>query len=440
MIAQKIRDYFVLGLAISLYAIIFFGLERSQTLSLFLAFFTLFGLFLYYGFRLKNKYSTSTIFWVGLGFRLIPLLAVPSLSDDYFRFIWDGNLLLKGINPFRYLPSELINSDGFDSLKELYTGMNSPEYYSVYPPVLQWVFGLAAVIAGPSILGNLVIFRLVLIAAEVLSFKLLVRLSPMLNLPVSIAFWYFLNPLVVIEIVGNIHFEGLLIPGILLMVLGLKANNFKNSMVGFLGGVGAKLLPLYFIPFLLFSTPKRHWFKWIGFSAIGFAVMCLPFFYSLELIQNFLTSVKLYFKTFEFNPGIYGLIKHLGSAWVGYNPIHIVGPILGVLVWVVAIVVSYFKRNTPEKVMFWVLLTHVGLASIVHPWYIIPVLLTGILNGYFFPVLWGGLVFLSYHAYTVEGVVEHQWVIALEYLLVFLFMLFEIIRHKKAPEKPRLIF
>ena len=41
-------------------------------------------------------------------FRLLLLLALPALSDDYARFIWDGKLLLQGVNPFRYLPAEVM--------------------------------------------------------------------------------------------------------------------------------------------------------------------------------------------------------------------------------------------------------------------------------------------------------------------------------------------
>ena len=39
--------------------------------------------------------------------RLLWLPALPTFSDDYHRFRWDGLLLTEGLNPYRYRPDEL---------------------------------------------------------------------------------------------------------------------------------------------------------------------------------------------------------------------------------------------------------------------------------------------------------------------------------------------
>src|ERR1044072_6125467 len=38
-------------------------------------------------------------------FRLSILFAPPYLSDDIYRYIWDGRVQAAGINPYRYIPA-----------------------------------------------------------------------------------------------------------------------------------------------------------------------------------------------------------------------------------------------------------------------------------------------------------------------------------------------
>ena len=46
--------------------------------------------------------------------RLVFLLATPNLSQDFYRFIWDGSIQLFGINPYHYTPNQIIDLLGLD--------------------------------------------------------------------------------------------------------------------------------------------------------------------------------------------------------------------------------------------------------------------------------------------------------------------------------------
>ena len=116
-------------LALAGYFCAAYAVARSQ----FFAFFAVWtvvwattGFIVYFGAKKAN--SIYILFAVGLIFRLLGLFAIPSLSDDYFRFIWDGRMLAAGFNPFDTRPEEWINTPLFEQLNltELYPSLNSP--------------------------------------------------------------------------------------------------------------------------------------------------------------------------------------------------------------------------------------------------------------------------------------------------------------------------
>ena len=90
-------------------------------------------------------------------------------------------------------------------------GSLSASNYTNYPPVSQLVYALAGIIAPKSIWGGVVVMRLVLILADVISLFFIQKILRYLKLPAHRAFWYFLNPLVILELTGNLHFEGLMV-------------------------------------------------------------------------------------------------------------------------------------------------------------------------------------------------------------------------------------
>ena len=118
--------------------------------------FLYFGLIILYVYFLRDKaISADLLFTTGLFFRILLLFALPALSQDFYRFIWDGRLLLHGYNPYLHLPSTLINTTGFNipEAQVLFDGMGSlsATHYTNYPPVNQLCFLLAALLAGKSI-------------------------------------------------------------------------------------------------------------------------------------------------------------------------------------------------------------------------------------------------------------------------------------------------
>ena len=102
MLKQKFPLYLLLFSSLILYIAIGYGIQRHQTLSLFACYFLLFLLYVWIIIEKGNN-----DFWImaAILFRASLLFSVPALSDDFYRFIWDGRLLTSGHHQFAKIPS-----------------------------------------------------------------------------------------------------------------------------------------------------------------------------------------------------------------------------------------------------------------------------------------------------------------------------------------------
>ena len=125
---------YILSIAFAAVYVCFgYFLERENFLHLSILFGVGFILYFFFVFTTKDKKEVDRLLWISMLFRLIFIVAIPCLSDDYFRFIWDGKLFTNGFNPYLFVPSEILNTDIAKTAgltEELYKGLNSPDYYT----------------------------------------------------------------------------------------------------------------------------------------------------------------------------------------------------------------------------------------------------------------------------------------------------------------------
>ena len=378
---------------------------------------------------------SQNVRWIiapALLFRLIAVFAMPELSDDYFRFIWDGHLLVHGVNPFASLPAEIWAdpelAHSYGLTEALYNGLNSPEYFTIYPPVNQLIFYLAALLSPDSIYGAVMVMKAFVFAAEVGSLFLIWRLLEVWKLPLSRWSIYAFNPLVIIELCGNLHFEALMIFFLLLFVWFAQKQKWIISSVAFALSVASKLLPLMLGPLLI----KRFgWGKTIGFGvlmAIWLVLMFIPIL-DEEMIAHMGESIELYFQRFEFNASVYYVLRWIGFQYKGYNMIATFGKVLPMLVVGGILLIALFEKNKSwpsfMKMAMWAFSLYLLMASIVHPWYLTTVLVFSLFTSFRYVMVWTLLVILSYSAYMSETYHEQLWLVAIEYVGVLSFLLWE---------------
>lgn len=413
---------FILAIVGSLVGYYFFNyhLDRSDfwlLIGLVLALFVLYGII--YSFRqvLQRK-----IWWFILAVLLrgVSLFSLPNLSDDYYRFVWDGELLTQGHNPYSVKPAAYEFSNE-EMRAQLLDSMNSPNYYSVYPPVLQVFFELSAIEKGVHVERSVVVLKLLMLIMETVGLIYLYLLIKRYGKAKGIWILYALNPLVIIEFSGNLHFEGVMITFLLLLLYYLPKDPWNAGL--FLGlGVFTKLTPLMLLPLLIFRLKLKDSIE-VGLSALSVVLALGVIYFNLDNLSHFMESISLYFQVFEFNASISYLFREIGYLLVDYNIVKLSGSLLSLISMIGILLIAYQRRKSEDVflTLFLIFLIQLVFSGLVHPWYITPVVLFGILSGkvIWTGVVWSGMVFLSYATYQTSEYHENLFLVALEYTAVF---------------------
>lgn len=437
-----------------------------QFISTYATLFIIYGVFVQWYLKQSQSISIRHIQVVGLLLRLSVFLIIPNLSDDFFRFYWDGKLLVNGYNPYLILPKDFIHTPDAQRLgftQALYEAMNSPTHYTIYPPFNQVLFATAPWLFPDNLLGGAMVMRFWIILGEIGIFWVLPKLLKALGQSPKAVAWYALNPYLVLELTANLHFEGVMIFMLLLALYWLikggylftqdndnteKSHFFrvKNlatevqpkylvlSAIAFTLAVNTKLIPLLFLPaLLLFLGWKR---SIVYYSIVGLlTVIMFSFFVTPDLVAKFNDSLNLYFQKFEFNASIYYVFRWIGYQTHGYNRIAFLGIVLSIISTTGVLTIALYptrKAQVKQLIvrMLFMLTFYYLLATIVHPWYISVILTLACFTSYRFPMVWSAMLGLTYYAYSVQPYHENLWLVALEYTTVIGWMLWEMYRVK----------
>lgn len=326
-------------------------------------FFLMFGiLFIVYGiacyFVLRQEVQQPNTLVIIFGFAvLFNLLLVPSrptLSDDMYRYVWDGRVQANGINPYRYAS----NAPQLASLRDpvIWAHMNRPTAITVYPPGAELLFAVLWRIAPDSIL----IFKLFMIACELLCGGLLAALLARLGERperILILLW---SPLLIFEIAQSVHVDAVYLPlivgAMLLRVVAPsdRVNRWHEIGIGFLLGIAVlvKLYPAILVVPLWSVRDSHGCRRWrialplaaAGTIAAGYILYLAPGVDTL----GFLPSYSREF--FNVAPFTMALMQEIGKVHLPYYlPVNILMPLSVVLVSLYFLMVP--ARSARESIM-----------------------------------------------------------------------------------------
>jgi alpha-1,6-mannosyltransferase len=216
--------------------------------------------------RAATAPALASILLVALAMRCLLLPGTP-VSNDLFRYIWDGRVQAAGINPYLYVPADPALSPLRDAA--IYPFINRADYApTIYPPSSQIVFYLVTRISEAPIA-----MKAAMVAFEGLAVWTILQLLALRGLPRSRILLYAWHPLPLWEFARSGHLDIIAIAFLLLAFLASERGSPLLAGAAFAAGVLAKFFPLVTGPALY---KRWDWRLPIAFAATIIALY-LPY-------------------------------------------------------------------------------------------------------------------------------------------------------------------
>lgn len=379
--------------------------------------------------ELDRPSTIATMVVVGVAARLLLLSAAPTLSDDLYRYVWEGEVLAHGLSPYALPPAAPALAPFRDAI---WPHVNNPTVTSPYPPLAQ-VVGLVEAKVFPHSAFGPKFTAMVFDLATWLTLCVLLRRR---HLPLRRSLIYAWNPLVLLVFSLSGHNDSLML---FLLLAALAIGDDAPIAGGVMLGVAvlAKTTPLLALPLV--------WRKWGTPAALVTLVVIVAGYAPFILLgRGAVGSLPFYLATFADNDSIHAVIREL---------VAVARPDLAAVVakgvtaalfgsgLLALLIVPRLRRQPLWWQVYVALALSLVLASTVHAWYVtwlLPFLALRLQGddrwrafrplpsvGWF---VFSALVALPY--LTSADHMWHLWISTLEYVPLYLFLLLGVLRFR----------
>lgn len=375
------------------------------------------------GILFKNSYSKYSIrksksskriiiiFVFGMIFRTILIPADISTSDDVYRYIWEGKMMVNGYNPFEYSP-------GSEELKNLHSDdfperVTFPNMTTIYFPAAQYVFAAGYLISGENDTG----LKILYLVFEFFTLLFLLKLLRLKKLDEDSLILYAWLPLPVMEFFINSHIDAAGIMFFTVFLYLIEKNKIYLSAVPYAFAAMTKLYPLFFAPLLI---KKLGFKKAVNFGILTFAVSFIlftPFINGIDFTDN---SLLTYLQRWEFNGSLFKLLGLISDSSTAR--------IISLVLFVSGIgLISVFHKNFISAV-YWIWILFIVFASTLYPWYLTWISAVNPLLGFWSVTsLFVTSNFTNFTPLADEWH-EYSWVLLVEYIPFYILLIIEIYR------------
>ena len=354
-------------------------------------------------------------------------------DNDVWRYLWDGHVGAAGIDPYAYTPAEIeeLAIEGEPELEALFEDepwqdvfdqVTYQDYRTVYPPLAQLFFRTVHGIAP----GSVFVYKAALALVDFATCCLLVLLLRRWGRPES-ALFYAWNPLVLEEIAGSGHVDGLMIFFLVAAVWATVEGFRRLGLVAFALAVLVKLTPILLAGLFLRRNRPRDW---VLLPLVG-GLAYLPFLDSLPLIAS---GLKAFADEWVFNPGPWAFVHWIATEGLGFSGRGVAdafaaGTTLAIVGWVLWR--DDGRRDRLVTGALWILGSYVVLSATVMPWYLLWALPFAAVRRCW---SWLALTWLSLLSYLIYiDQVSHAWWRWAQFAPFLLLLGFELWRRGKEP-------
>lgn len=324
--------------------------------------------------------------------------APPLLSDDVYRYVWEGRIQLHGGNPYAW--PDRPEAEKWSALRDgVWAGVNHKAYTAIYPPL--WQLAARAVVA---LRDSVAAMKAFLVCCELLTLWALAALLRRRGLPPERLLVLAWSPLALVEIAGSGHNEALGMLMLVLSLLGLDAGRPLASALAAALGFQAKLLPG-----LVAAAWARRYRPWHAALALAVAaLLAVPY---ASAGGSLWMSLGRYAEHWRFNETLFAPL----AAALG----HAAAVRVAALLLAAAALLLAWRRTEPVDAALAVVALSLLLAANLLPWYALWLLPLLVLRDAPAALLFTGsvgLAYLVYPAWLAGGPWHVGWgVRALEY-------------------------
>jgi len=323
------------------------------------------------------KVQAGLIFFFAILFRVLLFFSNPIQEDDFYRYLWDGKVVASGLNPYSIAPSavlhrqerssayvQILESDQAFSL--ILSRVNHPDVSTIYPPLAQGVFALAALVAPGGLWG----LRLIFLTFDLGACLLIGGLLRRLGLDPAWVLVYAWSPLVIKETINSAHYD--VVPTFFL-VLGaglLLHGRWLYAHVSLAFAVLGKIYPLLLLPLFAWRTAAAYgWKRALG--GVGVVVALIGAGYSpfLDAGHSLWQGVATFAEQWQTNSLLFPLLRmFVGDRWIA-NMV-----VVGVLV-ALSLALFYRKNLQDDRSFLYGIFILLGalflLSPVGDPWYFV---------------------------------------------------------------------